>query len=333
MQPVTVPAQHPGIGDERMDFLLTGLRAAAEPTRLRLLALLSESELTVSELVGILAQSQPRVSRHLRLLVEAGLVEKAREGSWVFHRLARSGAGAKTAGDIVALLPEGDATLIRDRERLTEVKKARDARAAEYFRLNAGAWDRLRSLHVDEGEVEKALKALLPVTGREDLLDLGTGTGRVLELFGPHIRSGEGVDLSREMLAIARAALDRAGLNNCTLRQSDLNQLPFRDRSFDAVTIHQVLHYLDRPDHAISEAARVLRPGGRILIADFAPHDLEELRVEHEHRRLGFSEQEVRDWLMAQGFKPLKTCRLPGGPLTVILWLARLEGPAGNSVD
>jgi len=316
-----------------MDFLLNCLRAAAETTRLRLLALLSQSELTVSELVGILAQSQPRVSRHLRLLVEAGLVEKAREGSWVFHRLARSGAGAKAVRDIIAMLPDGDPTILRDLDQLAKVREDRDARAADYFRLNAGAWNRLRSLHVDEGEVEKALQELLPVTGREDLLDLGTGTGRILELFGPHIRSGEGVDLSREMLAIARAALDRAGLTNCTLRQSDLNQLPFRDQSFDIITIHQVLHYLDRPEHAIGEAARVLRPGGRILIADFAPHDLEELRNEHEHRRLGFSEQEVRDCLMAQGLKVLNVRPLPGGPLTVTLWLARRETQPEISMD
>ncbi len=317
---------HSGFEDKIMESLLSALRAASEPTRMRILALLADGELTVSELVTILGQSQPRVSRHLRLLVEAGLLEKAREGSWMFHRLNSKGAGGETARRLLALLPADDETIALDRARLAWVKGAREKAAAEYFSRNAPAWSKLRSLHIDEREVEKALSEMLPAAAGDCLLDLGTGTGRLLELFGPKVRSGRGIDLSREMLAIARTALNQAGLANCAVRQADLYRVPFDDRSFSLVTIHQVLHYLDRPERAISEAARVLRPGGKILVVDFAPHDLDELRVEHKHRRLGFSDGEVTGWLEEFGLELLEIRHLPGNPLTVTLWLAKFAG-------
>ncbi len=305
-----------------MESFLNALRAAAEPTRMRLLALLADDELTVSELVTILGQSQPRVSRHLRLLLEAGFLEKAREGSWVFHRLSTKGAGFEMARRLLALLPADDETIALDRTRLAWVKGAREKAAAEYFSRNAPAWSKLRSLHIDEGEVEKALSEMLPAAAGDDLLDLGTGTGRLLEIFGPKVRNGQGIDLSREMLAIARATLNHAGLTNCAVRQADLYRLPFDDHSFSLVTIHQVLHYLDRPERAINEAARVLRPGGKILVADFAPHDRDELRAEHKHRRPGFGDDEVSGWLEESGLSTLEIRHLPGIPLTVTLWLA-----------
>jgi ArsR family transcriptional regulator len=307
-----------------MESFLSALRAAAEPTRMRLLALLADGELTVGELVTILGQSQPRVSRHLRLLVEAGLLEKAREGSRMFHRLKSKGEGFEIARRLLALLPADDETIALDRARLAWVKGAREKAAAEYFSRNAPAWNKLRSLHIDEGEVEKALSEMLPATAGDCLLDIGTGTGRLLELFGPKVLSGQGVDLSSEMLAIARSALNQAGLANCAVRQADLYRVPFDDRSFSLITIHQVLHYLDRPERAIIEAARVLRPGGKILITDFAPHDLDELRAEHKHRRLGFADDEVSGWLEESGLSLLEIRHLPGVPLTVTLWLAEL---------
>ena len=192
----------------QMDVLLAALRAGAEPTRLCLLALLTRGELTVSELVHILGQSQPRISRHLKLLTEAGLLTRHREGSWVFHRLAESGPGAEVAQHLNALLPdEGvqDHVMSRDRERLAAVKRQRAEAAAAYFRDNAESWDKLRSLHVDDAEVEKAISRLLPGDGIENLLDVGTGTGRMLELLAPRARRLQGIDLSREMLAVARA--------------------------------------------------------------------------------------------------------------------------------
>jgi ArsR family transcriptional regulator len=305
-----------------MEDVLAALRAVAEPTRLRLLAVCARGELTVSDLVQVLGQSQPRVSRHLKLLCEAGLLDRFREGNWVFYRLAQTPLARLLAG----LVPENDATVGLDAERLGAIKRARAEAAAQYFRANAARWDEIRSLHVDEREVEAALLALLPEEGVRDLLDIGTGTARMLELLGPRVQHAVGVDLSREMLAVARANLERAALLNASVRQADMYQLPFPGFSFDAVLIHQVLHYAERPGAVIAEAARVLRPGGHLLVIDFAPHDLEQLRSEHAHRRLGFSDEEVRFWLEAAGLGAAAPVHLAGAPLTVAIWPARRPG-------
>lgn len=305
-----------------MDELLTGLRAAAEPSRLRLLALCAHAELTVSELTQILGQSQPRVSRHLKLLCEAGLLDRFREGTWVFYRLAQRGAGAELTRVIIDQVPPDDATLARDLARLDDVRRTRADAAAAYFRANAPRWDQIRTLHVDDNEVERRLLDMLPREGVDDLLDIGTGTGRMLELFAARVGRAVGIDMSREMLAMARANLDKAGLRNCLVRQGDMYQLPLPDQSFDAVIFHQVLHYADEPVEAIAEAARVLKPGGRLLVVDFAPHDLENLRSEHAHRRLGFRDDEIAGWTRAAGLDPDPVVHLPGRQLTVAIWRA-----------
>ena len=317
-----------------MESLLTALRAAADPTRIRLLALCARGDLTVSELVRILGQSQPRISRHLKLLTEAGLLDRYREGSWVFHRLAANGSGG-VANSLTSLLPEDDETLSLDLRRLVQVKKDRARAAADYFAKNAARWDRLRSLHVDDSEVERALEALLTTRSTDHLLDVGTGTGRMLELFCPRIASAVGVDLSHEMLAMARSNLDKANLGNVTIRQGNMYQLPFPAQSYDVVTIHQVLHFADEPALAVSEAARVLRPDGRLLIVDFAPHDVESLRTDHEHRRLGFSGDEVKAWFTASHLETREVVHLPGDPLTVTIWLGQkiCQEPYPNSAQ
>lgn len=306
-----------------LDNLLTALRAVAEPTRLRLVALCASGEWTVSELVQVLGQSQPRVSRHLKLLCDAGVLERHREGSWVFHRLARDGEGALVSAKLMEMLPDVDGTLKADQDRLQQVKNEREQAAANYFRINASRWGELRSLYVDEGEVEKALAEMLARHNPEKLLDIGTGTGRMLELFGAKIVRGVGIDRSTDMLALARSNLEKAGLDNCEVRQGDLYQIPYDGRSFDTVLIHQVLHFVDDPDRAIREAARVLKPGGRMLVVDFAPHDLENLRSDHEHRRLGFSQYEMKNLYDSADMELENTVNLPGQSLTVCLWLAR----------
>lgn len=298
--------------------LLSAMRAAADPSRLRLLALCAESDLSVSELVNIMGQSQPRVSRHLKVLSEAGLLERVREGNWVFYRLIRDGFGAAFTTSMLQLLPEGNG----DMKRLAEVRRQREMVAANYFSRNAEAWDRLRSLHVDDAEVERVLLDLMPSRGAGRLLDIGTGTGRMLELFGPRVGFAEGIDKSHDMLAVARANLQNSGLDNCSVRQSDIYKLPFADASFDAVIAHQVLHFLDLPAQAIAEAARVLKPGGWTMIVDFAPHQLEALRDEHAHLRLGFDSGEVKKWLDECGLKCTVVEHLRGDPLTVTVWLA-----------
>lgn len=314
-----------------MEQLLAGLRAAGEPTRLRLLALLARGELTVTELTQILRQSQPRVSRHLKLLCEAGLLERFREGSWVFYRLASGGPVAALAEVLTGLIPQEDLVIARDCERLEAVRTARAEKAAAYFRANADEWNRIRSLYVPEGKVEQAMMDLGARDDMEAVADLGTGTGRMLELFGPKAKSGIGIDLSPEMLALARARLALPEFAHCSVRQGDLYDLPMQDETVDLVTLHMVLHFLDDPAASIAEAARIMKPGGRLLIADFAPHDLDFLRESHAHRRLGFDADEVAAWLVEAGLDVREIRHLPpegddDAQLTVSIWVA--ERPA-----
>jgi ubiquinone/menaquinone biosynthesis C-methylase UbiE len=320
--------------------LTASLKAAGEATRLRILALLAEAELTVSDLTEILRQSQPRLSRHLRLLAEAGLVERFREGSWAFFRLGERGGASDLARQLIGRLNTDDPVVARDRERLVVARPARAAAAQTYFRRHAAQWDRIRRLHVADAAVEDAIRTALADKPIRSLLDLGTGTGRMLELFGPDIERGLGLDLSLDMLALARARLDRAGLKHCSVRHGDIYDLALPRDWFDVVIIHQVLHFLDDSARAIAEAARVLRPGGRLLVVDFAPHDLEFLREEHAHRRLGFAAETVTQWLEAAGLDVLPQQTLPPGPqgkIAVSLWLARdprivLAAPASREV-
>jgi ubiquinone/menaquinone biosynthesis C-methylase UbiE len=317
-----------GSGKLGFDALNTALKAAGEETRLRVLALLAEAELTVSDLTDILRQSQPRISRHLKLLVEAGLVERFREGTWAFFRLAEHGGGADVARALIERLNPGDQTIARDRERLSSVRQARAAAAQAYFRAHAAEWDRIRKLHVADEAVEDAIRAALSDKPFRSLLDLGTGTGRMLEMFGPDIERGLGLDLSLDMLLLARDRLERAGLRNCSVRQGDIYDLPLANDSFDVVILHQVLHFLDDGARAIREAARVLRPGGRLLVVDFAPHEQEFLREQFAHRRLGFAPDTVVQWITASGLDPVMHKSLapePGseGKIAVSLWLAR----------
>jgi len=310
------------------DALNAALKAAGEETRLRMLALLAEAELTVSDLTDILRQSQPRISRHLRLLAEAGLVERFREGTWAFFRLAEHGGGAAVARALLERLNPNDQTVQRDRARLASVRQARAAAAQAYFRQHAAEWDRIRKLHVADEAVEAAIHAALADKPFRSLLDLGTGTGRMLELFGPQIERGLGIDLSLDMLLLARDRLERAGLKNCSVRQGDIYDLPLGNDSFDVVILHQVLHFLDDGARAIREAARVLRPGGRLLVVDFAPHEQEFLREQYAHRRLGFMPETVTQWITASGLEPVMHRQLgpePGSEvkIAVSLWLAR----------
>ncbi len=311
-----------------LDTMVDILKAAAESSRLRILALLSHGDLTVSDLTEILNQSQPRVSRHLKLLLEAGLIGRYQEGSWAFFRLSDADAARDFVLGLIAGIRSADPQVERDLERLGSVKRRRQERAAEYFSHNAASWDEIRSLHVPDRAVESALLELVGKRPFQSMLDLGTGTGRILEIFAPLYRRGVGIDMSREMLSVARANLDKAGVTNAQVRQGDIFAPPVERDAFDLVTIHQVLHYLDDPARAIREAARLLRPSGRLIIVDFAAHKLEFLRDEHAHQRLGFSDRQIGEWLGEAGldleasrdFEPQGTS---GARLTVKLWIGR----------
>lgn len=306
-----------------MEELLGGLRAAAEPTRLRLLALCAHGELSVGELTQILGQSQPRVSRHLKLLCDARLLERFREGTSAFFHLTSEGAPGRLAQLLVDAIPAGDPTATLDLERLAGIKQDRAEAAERYFQAVAPKWDEVRSLYIDEREVERILLDLVPTGSGGELLDIGTGTGRIVELLATHVDRAIGVDLSRSMLAFARSKIENANLPNASIRQSDMYQLPWQAASFDIVTIHQVLHFADEPADVVAEAARVLRPGGRLIVVDFAPHDLDQLRTEHAHRRLGFGDTEIDAWCRRFGLAPDKPVHLPGDPLTVTIWSAK----------
>lgn len=305
--------------------LLAALRAAGETTRLRILALLGETDLTVKDLTSILGQSQPRISRHLKLLADAGLVTRSAEGAWAFYRLAEDEAGARKAEFILAHLDPDDAVHARDRERASATRRANAEAAAAFFAANAEVWDRIRSLHAPEAEVEAAIRAAVGEAPVRALLDIGTGTGRMLELLADRYQRALGIDASAAMLAVARANLARAGIGAARLAQDDVYALSLARDSFDLVLVHQVLHHLEDPGRAVGEAARVLRPGGRLLVVDFAPHALAALRTEAQHRRLGIARGEMAEWLRAAALEVEEIVELrgSGSKLTVTLWLAR----------
>ena len=297
-------------------------RSLADPTRLRILTLLREMELTVGELAQVLGQSQPRVSRHVKILIDAGLADRRKEGSWVFLSVgpAERVTPLFTLLDAWGRAGGEDAWAVADAARLTAVRSDRAAAAERYFASHAADWDELRTLHIAESEVEAAIARALCDRPVGRLIDIGTGTGRMLELFGPDAQSAVGVDRSPEMLRLARVKLAEAGLAGAELRQGDMYALPLASGSADTIIIHQVLHYAQHPAAAVAEAARLLAPGGRLLIVDFAPHEREELRVRDAHVRLGFADDAVVKWMAETGLDGRVVGHLEGGALTVTLW-------------
>jgi ArsR family transcriptional regulator len=318
-------------GGIEVDAAVAALKAAADQTRLRILLLLSDGELNVKDFTRILGQSQPRISRHVKLLGEAGLVERVREGSWVFCRLAEGSLGELARG-VVASIDQSDAIYTRDRQRADGLKTERQDVAQDYFRSHAADWDRIRALHVSEAEVEHAMREVLGSAPVDLLIDLGTGTGRTLEFFADQYARGVGIDVNPSMLAYARSKLSKDGLSHVQVRHGDIYNLSFADEAADTVIMHQVLHFLSDPAHAIHEAARVLGPGGRLLIVDFAPHSLEFLREQYAHERLGFSHAQVKQWLSDAGLavRQVRDLEPPSenasDKLTVSIWLAERPG-------
>jgi ubiquinone/menaquinone biosynthesis C-methylase UbiE/DNA-binding transcriptional ArsR family regulator len=295
-------------------------QALADPTRLRIVALLRLMELSVGELAQVLGQSQPRVSRHLKILADAGVLERRKEGSWVFLTLADPGQ-VKPMFALIDVWADGvTRTLFASDAARTETIRAERAEAASrYFTGHAEVWDQIRSLHVAECDVERAIDRTLGKRPLGRLVDIGTGTGRMIELFGPRSSVAIGIDRSSEMLRLARVKLEAAGIAS-SLRQGDMYALPLADHSADSIIIQQVLHYAHSPASAIGEAARVLAPGGTLLVVDFAAHDRDELRATDAHIRLGFEDEAMRGWFAAAGLTIGGIQHLKGGELTVTLW-------------
>lgn len=307
-----------------LNKLVGVLKAAGEDTRLRLLALLADGDHSVKDLTEILDQSQPRVSRHLKLLADAGLVQRHAEGAWAYYRLAPEGQGADLARWLTARVDPNDPARKRDRARQAEARAEQQALAADYFAKVARSWDLLRTLHVPEAAVEAAVLAELGGRTVDLLVDLGTGTGRMLEVLAPAYRRGVGIDSSREMLAVARARLAASEISHAEVRLGDIAALDPSIGPADVIVIHQVLHYFDDPGRMLAQARRLLKPGGEILIVDFAPHDLEFLRAEHAHRRLGLSREQMAGWAAIAGLDVLSMRDFPSDTkdrgLTVCLW-------------
>ena len=301
-----------------MEHLLAQLRAAAEPTRLRLLALCARGALCVSDLCDVLGQSQPRLSRHLKLLVEAGLLERVPEGANAYFQVP---AEATLVRQLLARLPEEDPALAADRRQAARIAAERARIASESFRRDGADWDELRALDLPAREIERAIEALLPERiGR--LVDIGTGTGRLLELLADRTGQALGLDAGRDMLALARARLAERGIaGHCAVRQADMYRLPLPDASQDVATLQMVLHYAEEPAAAMAEAARVLRPGGTLLVIDLAPHDRREVMTRHAHRWAGLDDSAIGEWLLGGGCALRRTETIPG-PLAVRLWVA-----------
>ena len=306
-----------------LSVLVQQLRAAGEVTRARILALLAHGELSVGELAQVLNQSQPRLSRHLKFLTGAGLIERLPEGAWVFYRLPVEGRARTLVDTLNASIDPEDADIRRDRTRLAEVKAERAGAADEYFSRVADQWDKLRALHYSEADIEKAVMSAAGAGPFDLVIDFGTGTGRMLSLFAGKARRVEGIDLSHQMLTVARSKLQ--GAANASVRHGDATASPYTDHCASLVIIHQVLHFLDDPARALNEAARVLKPGGRLVIVEFAPHSLEHLRTDHAHRHLGVSEADLARWGEKAGLavKSSKMFRAPDDKgVSVMVWAA-----------
>ncbi len=322
------------------------IRALDDPTRLRIMRLLASMELAVGEVAQVLGQSQPRVSRHIKILCDSGLAERRKEGAWVFLRSSLGEASesllASALARLLAVAENEDAAFGRrcaeDRQHLDAIRTSRESHALDWFARHAEEWDELRSLHIADGPVEAALREMLAdLTGGEAklgrLLDVGTGTGRMAELFAPQASHVVAFDKSPDMLRIARARLQHLPAGSVELVQGDFAQLPFAPRGFDTVLFHQVLHYAQAPEAVLAGAARVTAPGGRVAIVDFAAHDREDLRQTHAHARLGFSDAQIEAMLLDSGFVPHATRALAGHELVVKLWTATRREDSVTHLD
>lgn len=306
-----------------MDRLTSTLKALAHPERLRLLALIAEGDLTVSELTDITELSQPRVTQYIKTLADAGVVERLKEGSWVFSRLRRGEAGVSAVvASTLAALPE-DEQMRSDRQRLAELRARRAIAAQVFFADVANDRGQLGDEFLPQADIDRLMLDMVGETVRSHV-DLGTGSARVLTLFADRVERGRGLDSSHDMLRLARHRLHEAGAEHLSVRQGDIFDAPLDNGSADLVTLHQVLHYLEEPELAVAEAGRLLEEGGRLLVVDFAEHGREEFRRDFNHRRMGFSDRDMTTAFALAGLAVERVETVSGaGRPDVKLWLGR----------
>lgn len=309
-----------------LDQYVNSLRAAAESTRIRLLVILSHNELTVSEITEITQISQPRVSRHLKLMCDGGLLDRVQEGAWVFYRVSNQSESAGLVKALLAFIPEQDLQIQSDLKRVEMIRGRHAKRAKDFFEKNAGDWDKIRKIYFNVPEVEQCMIDAVKGMQIDDMLDLGTGTGRMLEVFSPYIKRGMGIDHNQQMLNIARSQLEENNINHCQVRSGDINQVSLPNSSVDLITIHHVLHFLNDPKAVLQEAARLLKPKGKLIVVDFSPHDNEFFREEYAHRRLGFSDKEIKQWIEPLSMKlknieMIVTSQLKKQGLAINVWI------------
>ncbi len=307
----------------------------ADSTRLRILFLLRELELSVGELAQVLALGQPSISKHLKVLLDGNFVVRRKEGNWVFI-----GLGDPDLVEPVFTLLDGWDEVIgvgslrdADKARLTAIQTERAEEAAQYFRAHAADWSKVNQLHAASETVEAAILKELAGHRIGRLVDIGTGTGTMLTLFRDRAEHMIGIDRSPDMLRFGRARLSEAGIANAELRQGDMSGLVLPSASADTVILHQVLHYARYPAVVVAEAARLLAPGGRLVIVDVAPHEREELRRDHAHARLGFADEEVLGYLRAADLDASVADHLTGGALTVTIWSGKPRQPRLRAVQ
>jgi SAM-dependent methyltransferase len=302
---------------EDIGEVVQALKSAAEPTRLRLLFLLSQAEYTVGELASILSQSQPRISRHLRLLTEAGFLDRFREQQCIYYRASNNGRYREWQRQLLAMADPDAQLLKRDRQRAVEVVGDRARVAAQQLDATAaaattGSPDR----NASSGSREELTRLLLEELGPApvgELLDIGTGSGLMLQILGPRARRAVGVDISVPALRLARTRVHGAGLSHCEFRRGDMYSLPYEDASFDTVSIDRVLASAERPVAAIAEAARTLRPDGRLIVVE----DFDQIDVRAADNALS----QLRRWFAAAGMNAdrLRPCDLSGRHFIVAL--------------
>lgn len=296
-------------------------KALSDETRARLVNVLLEYELNVGEIVQVMEMGQSRISRHLKILSESGLVDVRRDGLWAFYRASEEGPGRLFLDGMHALLAE-EADLKRDTNRAEKVIRERTAATRQFFDDIAPEWDRMTAEVLGELDLGREIQSRLPKCSCA--ADIGCGPGDMLEIMSRSSKTVIGVDNSPKMLELAEERFSEDA--RMSLRIGEMTHLPLRDWEADCTVMSLVLHHLARPLDAIKEAGRVLKIGGRLIIAEFDQHENELMRSEYGDRRLGIPREKMTGWLKQARFTVNAVTEFPVNMgLVVVLYEAEKE--------